>query len=113
IAFLAACNLAWSDEPQRFTPEDMLDIVDVSDGSIALSPDGRSLAFVHPDVEDERNVLGRRPRGSIHIVDLATDELDDGRQLGDGSILTSFPSWSPDGRHLAYFVEDSGESRLE
>jgi dipeptidyl aminopeptidase/acylaminoacyl peptidase len=113
LALLVASGSGWSSEFHRFTTEDMLDIVDVGEESLALSPGGRSLAFVRTDVKDERNVLGRRLRGSIRIVDLTKDAGGEVRQLSEGATRTSFPSWSPDGTRLAYFVEDSGGSRLE
>lgn len=100
----------------RFMARDLVEIVSPVQDSIRLSPDGERLAFVHPDMSDETNLLSRRPTGYIHIQDLArleTAQRDEASiQLGDGAAHTAFPAWSPDGRHLAYFVHEGEETQL-
>ncbi len=60
-------------------------------GMLALSPDGRRLAFV-ATTSDGRDLLWVRPLDSL-----------DARPL-DGTDGASYPFWSPDGRNLAFFA---------
>jgi len=100
----------------RFTPRDLVEIVSPRQESIRLSPDGKHLAFVYPDMSDERNLLSRRPTGYIDIQKLAglgTERHDQTSiRLGGGAAHTAFPAWSPDGRHLAYFVRQGEQTQL-
>ena len=64
---------------------------------VALSPDGRRLAFtMSPSI-------GGRP--SLWVRDLASDEM---RQIPNAE-EARFPFWSPDGRFIAFF----GEGKLQ
>ena len=70
------------------------------DDQAALSPDGRSLAFV-----------STRDRGStdIHVLDLPTGEV---RNLTDAPGGDYRPSWSPDGSMLAFSSERGKPPRM-
>ena len=62
-------------------------------GGLALSPDGRTLAFVATDANGERQLWIR--------------QLDSARaQPLDGTNGASDPFWSPSGAELAFFAND-------
>mgnify|MGYP003553943536 CR=1 FL=1 len=59
---------------------------------LALSSDGRQLAFVARG-KDGRTALWVRPLGSIKAKELP------------GTVDARFPFWSPDGRRLGFFAQ--------
>lgn len=82
------------------------------DGSLALSPDGRRLAYTwnngtdSPDGEDDRYV----PSG-VRIVDLVTGEIES-HQVREGyGVFSHGLSWSPNGRYLAYNTQIANTSQ--
>lgn len=71
----------------------------VADGwDPAVSPDGRTLAFVGPQPGDESETLF-----AVHLLDLATGAVRylTGEQYCGCELLPGEPTWSPDGRQLA------------
>lgn len=114
LAFsLSAASTAGSAEEYervRFTARDMLGIVAVREESVTLSPGATWAAFVYPDVTNEMNILSRRPKGSVRAINLVQDET---VQVSRGGNYGAFPAWSPDGQHLAYFAESSGDFSLQ
>ncbi|HSP68782.1 MAG TPA: protein kinase, partial [Bryobacteraceae bacterium] len=76
---------------------------------LAVSPNGRKLAFITLDVNN-RSILWVRP----------LDSLDAKRLSGPGEDAVSSPFWSPDSRVIAYFADGklkkvdsaSGESQI-
>ena len=89
-------------QPAPVTPEDLFQIVEVSD--LAFHPGGQRLTFATSRLDREANSY----RAALWEADLETGEL---RQLtrgeGDGS-----PRWSPDGKWLAFRSARSGSSQL-
>ena len=80
--------------PKRpFRPEDALRLKAVGDPD--LSPDGRRVAFVVVDVDEEKDAT----RSSIWVA--AVDGATPPRRFTEGPADGS-PRWSPDGRWLAY-----------
>jgi Tol biopolymer transport system component/tRNA A-37 threonylcarbamoyl transferase component Bud32 len=61
-------------------------------GSYAISPDGRTVAFLQP---------GKDTKPAIVLRDLGQP----GTRALAGTEGASFPFWSPDGRHLGFFAE--------
>ncbi len=61
-------------------------------GMLALSPDGRMLAFVATD-PDGRDLLWMRALDSLEARAI------------EGTEGATFPFWSPDGRHVAFFAQ--------
>jgi dipeptidyl aminopeptidase/acylaminoacyl peptidase len=78
---------------RAFRPEDGYRLKTAAEPD--LSPDGRRVAFVVADVDEEKDRL----RSSIWVV--ATDGASPPRRFTEGPSDRS-PAWSPDGRWLAY-----------
>src|SRR4029453_12919352 len=77
----------------RFTGGDLFDLSAASDPQI--SPDGRWIAYVRR----ANDIMTDRARSSIWLIDVASGEQ---RPLVAGSGNHMSPSWSPDGKRLAY-----------
>jgi Tol biopolymer transport system component len=73
-------------------PQHSLDMDPGNPGAVAISPDGRRLAF---SVRDDRGVIG------LWVRDLDEPEA---RPLA-GTRDAAYPFWSPDGRSIAFFSE--------
>lgn len=84
------------------TPEDLFQIVEVSD--LAFHPDGRRLTFATSRPDREANSY----RNALWEADLETGAL---RQLTRGEGDAS-PQWSPDGKWLAFRSARSGSPQL-
>jgi dipeptidyl aminopeptidase/acylaminoacyl peptidase len=82
------------------TAEDLYALRFLTDAQI--SPDGTRIAYAVKTVNDRRDGY----RGAIWLVPF--DGAEPPRQLTSGTALDSAPSWSPDGRHLA-FLSERGE----
>lgn len=96
-----------------FTATDMLGVVTIS--SVAVAPDASRVAFVLPDMDDEWNVLERRPRGYLHVREVGDGSAALARtaiQITDGDERSSSPAWSPNGRQLAFFIQDTTGGQL-
>ena len=105
-------------QPRTFIAEDWLDIVTFSGGSSpfsgsggrpTLSPNGEWVAYVLPDMEDEWNVLERRKVGWVYVQPANGGAP---KPLSQGKNRSSFPTWSPDGKRLAFFLEGPDGGRL-
>lgn len=90
-----------------FGPEEMLQIVDFG-SPIEFAPTGDWAAYVLPDMNDEWNVLARRPHGYVHVRRIQAGADSQSRALTKGAERSSFPVWSPSGKYLA-FVSDGPE----
>jgi dipeptidyl aminopeptidase/acylaminoacyl peptidase len=89
-------------EQRRWSVDDVLAMKGV--GEVAVSPDGRWVAFVVTSRDLEANVN----RSSIWLV--ASDGSSPARRLTAGPRTDRAPQWSPDGRWVA-FLSDRGEGR--
>ncbi len=85
---------------RKITPEDLLRFVSVSDPQI--SPDGDRIAFTHRVTETNKPVM------RIAITDLAGES----RFWTQTGNRDSSPRWSPDGSHIAFLSDRTGESQL-
>ncbi|MBZ5626854.1 MAG: serine/threonine-protein kinase [Acidobacteriia bacterium] len=99
IALVVLFALHFRERPQsspvvRFQIPSVEAISPVSRRTVALSPDGRQIAFVAPG-----------PGGQIMLWVRALDSLE--ARLLPGTENASHPFWSPDGRHLAFFTTAS------
>jgi hypothetical protein len=107
VALLAAAGgagLAWAlrlrgalEEASRplrveIVPPPETPLANVVQGAVALSPDGRTMAFV---------VRGRGGPPGLAVRDLASGEA---KTLA-GTEDATFPFWSPDGRWIAFFAD--------
>ena len=95
IALMAATALA-----DRWSPNDRLKLVGVSDPQVA--PDGKSVAVVvsHANIKDNRNET------EIVAVDVASGAT---RPLTFERRGVASPRWSPDGARLAFLANASNE----
>ncbi len=102
IAALAAP--AQAGERRPMTVQDVLDLRVPS--ALALSPDGRHLAYVlgSRSFEDNANA------SAIHVLDLKKGE--DRAFAGAGGGHEGAPAWSPDGSQLAFTSDKSGAGQV-
>jgi len=63
---------------------------------LSWSPDGRRIAFVRQETAH----TGDADKSSVQIIDVSTGVI---RALTGGTLLESFPSFSPDGSKIAYW----------
>jgi dipeptidyl aminopeptidase/acylaminoacyl peptidase len=96
----------------RFTVEDMLGVRTLAGGQpVAISSNGRWIAYVLTDMDDEWNVQEGRPTGYVYVQTLGA-QPGSPRALTSATAHSSFPVWSPDGRRLAFVREEKGSGRL-
>jgi len=67
------------------------------DGSPRWSPDGRRIAFVAPESEEEK------AKGQIWVIPVVGGEAKQLTRLKQGA---SAPTWSPEGRQIAFLARD-------
>ena len=72
-------------------------------GRPRISPDGRRVAFVVTTIDDKKHAY----RSSIWMVPTQGGEA---KRFTMGTANTHSPSWSPDGRWLAFVSEREGEA---
>ncbi len=70
-----------------------------------ISPDGSTVLFTRGYVD----VMGDQSRSNLWVVGTDGSRL---RQLTDGDWSDSSPSWSPDGRRIAFLSDRSGSTQL-
>lgn len=101
----AGLTVQASAEPasQTFQPSDLFGLQRVIDPQIR--PDGQAVAYVRESFD----IMTDRARRSIWLVDSASGAQ---RQLDTGGRPASSPRWSPDGKRLAYIVNEKGRSLL-
>jgi len=110
LLFIVGVLLSLSARPgfaqsAEFGPEEMLGIRDFG-SSIVVSPTSGWAAYVLPDMSDEWNILARRPRGRMHVLQLEAGSGPAlGRALTSGSERSSFPVWARNGKELAFVSE--------
>jgi dipeptidyl aminopeptidase/acylaminoacyl peptidase len=110
VATIWATNVAAQPMPV-FTTADMLAVRTFAGGQpVAVSPNGRWIAYVLTDLDDEWNVQEPRPTGHVHVQALGRPGAP--RALTTGHAHSSFPVWSPDGRRLAFVREDQSGGRV-
>lgn len=101
LSCLVVCCFSAVAQTRGMQAEDYYRFVFVADPQLA--PDGKSVAFVHSIIADDK----RKRHSNLYLV--ATDGKSPPRQLsfsnGDRS-----PSWSPDGQQLA-FISGRGEGQ--
>nr|BBH96032.1 putative peptidase YuxL [Thermogemmatispora argillosa] len=73
---------------------------DWDDSDAAWSPDGQQIAFVSSREEDR----WRMPCPDLYTLSIVAGQPGELRRWTDGTLSCSSPSWSPDGRHLAFLA---------
>jgi len=72
---------------------------DWDDGDAAWSPDGSHIAYASNHADDRWRILG----SDIYTLSLQDGKAGEQRCLTDGTLGSSSPSWSPDGKTIAFF----------
>jgi len=112
IALSCAASALAQSSP-LFTAEDMLAVRTFAGGQpLAVSADGRRVAYVLTDTGDEWNIQEPRPTGHVVVQAIGGDRPAAPRALTSGTTHSSFPAWSPDGRRLAFVREDPSGGRV-
>jgi serine/threonine protein kinase len=95
IAALATFALGFFLRPQPPAQEQLEFSIPLSEETshLAISPDGRMLAFVSPDRNSGANMIGVQHTGSLGISILP------------GTEGASYPFWSPDDAFVAFFAD--------
>jgi dipeptidyl aminopeptidase/acylaminoacyl peptidase len=92
---------------RRITIDDLMSFCWI--GDVALSPDGRSVAYVQESIQARAD--GDAPsseyRSAIWLVDASGGEP---RQFTGGEYRDTRPVWSPDGSHILFVSDRGGEA---
>lgn len=105
ISLLVITTLAGAQDsgPKRWTVDDVIDVKGVSE--IAISPDGKRIAYVVTD----RNVADNISNSDVWIVSATGG---DARRVTSGPRADRAPQWSNDGSWLA-FLSDRTDRRMQ
>jgi eukaryotic-like serine/threonine-protein kinase len=120
VGVLSAAVIAWRSAPKPggAPPVTRFDILPPGEGAFsgnpprfAVSPDGQSLVFSAAPGPGKPDQLWLRRLDSMEVTPLS------GTESGGGGLLPQSPFWSPNGRHVAFFVQtervgQEGASRL-
>lgn len=134
VPAMAACapQRTWLTAGHAITTGDLVRMRDIGNpdsslidmpSPLALSPDGRWLAFVQSEADPQSNRYCRQ----LLVLDLRTDTvraIDAGGEpitvsfelrgllAQNGGLATVTPGWAPDGRHVGYLRRDHGITQL-
>jgi Tol biopolymer transport system component len=120
IGLAIAAGVAWRSipKPEVALPVTRFGVLPPGDGvftgnppRFAISPDGQSLVFAATLEPGKPEQFWLRRLDSMEVTPVP------GTEGGSAGIMPQAPFWSPDGRHLAFFVQTervgaAGESRL-
>ena len=121
IGLLTAGGVAWTlaPRPEVAPPVTRFDIFPPGEGAFsgnpprfAVSPDGQSLVFSAAPGPGKPDQLFLRRLDSMEVTPIP------GTESGNSGLLPQSPFWSPNGRHVAFFVQTErvgmeGASRLK
>lgn len=114
LLVVSAARIRGAEPADRpFTTEDMLEVRTFAAGQpIAVSLDGGWIAYVLTDIANEHNILEMRPTGYVTVQPIQGGRVGLPHGLTRDHVHSSFPTWSPDGRRLAFFRQEGGGDRL-
>lgn len=109
---LIAATLAAASPGLPVTAREMVEVTDIS--SVAIAPDGRSVAFREERASIERNSY------ALEWFVASLDEKGEPRHIGDagegtwrdGVLVSEPPAWSPDGRWIYFRAIRDGQVQL-
>src|SRR5437763_15650311 len=95
---LSCAAMAFAQAPPVFTAEDMLAVRTFAGGQpLAMSADGRWVAYVLTDGNDEWNIQEPRPTGHVVVQTIGGNRPGAPRARTSSTTHRSFAVWSPDG----------------
>src|SRR5262245_42659255 len=113
VIVLSAAPPLFAQAAPVFATEDMLAVRTFAGRQpVAVSPDGRRVAYVLTDMNDEWNIQEPRPTGHVVVQTLASDRPGAPHALTAGAVHSAFPVWSPDGHRLAFIREEQSGGRV-
>ncbi len=103
LILLLSMGLSSAQETKLLDMDTYLEMESV--GSPNISPDGKFILFTRGGVDK----MNDRNRSNLLLVDVAGERV---RELTSGDFRVSSPTWSPDGKRIAFLSDRSGTNQI-